>query len=348
MSVIISILQESYFLLNKMSVYLILGFVFAGILHVFIKPSTISKHLGENNLFSVIKASLFGIPLPLCSCGVIPATISLKKDGASRASILSFLISTPTTGIDSIFATYALLGPFFAIYRVLASLVSAIFTGLMATVFLPIKSRKLKNKVSENCPKCLGNHKASVPCRLREKIKSIFTYSFGTLLRDSGVWILLGILIGGLISFFAPESMITKYLGSPLLSMLVMLIVGIPMYICSAGSIPIALALLTKGMSPAAAFVFLLAGPATNSITLTVLAKELGKKTVAVFLSAIIACSLGLGLLMQYIINLLNIDISRQLMLKHAAIPKEVEVSASLILLILIIYGLIKSKIAKK
>ena len=136
MDVITGIFRESYFLINKMSPYLIFGFFFAGILHVFINTETVARHLGKNDLISVVKASLFGIPLPLCSCGVLPAAFSLRKEGASRGAILSFLISTPTTGVDSILATYSLLGGVFAIYRVMASFIAGVFSGIVANLFI--------------------------------------------------------------------------------------------------------------------------------------------------------------------------------------------------------------------
>lgn len=329
-------------MLNKMSIYLIIGFIFAGILHVFIKPKTIARHLGENNFLSVLKASLFGIPLPLCSCGVLPATISLKKDGASKGAILSFLISTPTTGLDSVFATYALLGPFFTAFRVVASFISGLVAGVMANIFLEKDTEKKTENQQEKCTDCGQEHGPGKKLALRNKIKSIFTYSFGTLLRESGAWIMLGIIIGGAISYFVPEELISRYLGSPWLSMLVMLIVGIPMYICSSGSVPVVAALMLKGMSPAAAFVFLLAGPATNSVALTVISRELGKRTAFLFLLTIVLCSLSLGFLVHYLFYAFDIDLAKQLKHHQAVIPLAFEHMASLTLVGLIILNFIK------
>lgn len=337
MNIILGILSESYSLLNKMSVYLIFGFIVAGILHVFLEPKRIAKHLGGRKFTSVIKASLLGIPLPLCSCGVIPATLSLKKDGAGKGAILSFLISTPTTGVDSIFVTYALLGPFFAVYRVVASFLSGIFAGTMANLFLEDTPSGQKQE-EHNCAECGINHLQRGSYNLGHKIRSIFSYAFGMLLRETGLWILAGILIGGAISYFVPSSLISTYLGSAWASMLIMLIVGIPMYICSAGSIPIVAALILKGMNPAAAFVFLLAGPATNSVAITVIGRELGKKTIFVFLSSIVFCSISLGLLLDYLLGVFSIDITQQIMQHGKIIPEWIEIVASVILVSLILY----------
>ena len=126
------IFAESVSLFLRMSPYLLFGFLFAGLLHVFISLGAIARHLGKRNLASIAKSVVLGIPLPLCSCGVIPAAVLLKKKGASRGSVISFLISTPITGVDSIFATYALLGPLFAIYRVFSSALTALVAGVLA------------------------------------------------------------------------------------------------------------------------------------------------------------------------------------------------------------------------
>lgn len=344
MDIIIGVLKESFDLLNKMSIYLLFGFLFAGILHIFLKEGTIAKHLGKSDFFSVIKASLFGIPLPLCSCGVIPAALSLKREGASRGAVLSFLISTPTTGIDSILATYGLLGGVFAVFRVLAAFITGITAGLVANIFF--KSEKIAPKEERDAvaKSCCSHHKAVLSNAVAYKIKGVFQYAFVDLLKDTGVWILLGILIGGMISYFIPETYIAKYLGSGWQSMFIMLIVGIPMYVCASGSLPIVSALMIKGMSPGAAFVFLLAGPATNTAALTLITKEFGIKATGIFLGSIVVCGLLLGMLLNYIWEHLNIDITEHLMHKSAMFPLWIEITASSILIIAILYNIFHSK----
>jgi uncharacterized membrane protein YraQ (UPF0718 family) len=245
----------------------------------------------------VIKASLIGIPLPICSCGVLPLAMSLKKEGASKGAILSFLISTPTTGVDSIFATYSLLGGFFAAYRVLASFVTGVFAGVLANLFL--KDEQEPAGPVQPCKMCCaeGEHAHSG----KERARTALSYAFVDLMRDTGKWLLAGILIGGGISFFMPESFIKSYMGSGFPAMLVMLAIGIPMYVCASGSIPIAAALMMKGMNPGAAFVFLLSGPATNAAGMAVIGGRLGKKALAVYLFSIAICSLALGALLDVI-----------------------------------------------
>ncbi len=348
MDVILGIVKESFFLMNKMSPYLLFGFLFAGLLHVFIDTATIARHLGKSNFLSVVKASLFGIPLPLCSCGVIPAASSLRREGASKGSIVSFLISTPTTGVDSILATYSLLGGLFAVYRVIASFMAGVFSGVLTNILVR-GEREAPAKEEKSCRLCGENeqHRHSVPY----KIKEVFRYAFGELLSDIGKWLLLGILIGGVISFFMPDKFIHTYLGSGWKAMFVMLVIGIPMYVCATGSIPIAAALMLKGMNPGAAFVFLMAGPATNAIGITVIAKEIGKKAVAIYLFSIAVSSLALGMLLDKVWHLLHIKGFDQA-LKHAEfLPGWIGYACTFALLLLIGYNFfhgMKNKVRKE
>lgn len=306
MDIIAGILNESYFLLKRMAPYLLFGYFFAGALHIFVKTETVGRHLGTNSFFSVLKASLFGIPLPLCSCSVIPAAMSLRKEGASKGSVLSFLISTPTTGVDSIFATYSLLGPFFTFYRVIASFVAGVFSGSVANLLL--KQDDMSGVVSD-VPKCglcnddNNGKRNGYPHShgIIKKITGVFKYAFGDLLNDTGPALLLGIIIGGIITFFMPEKFIEDHLGTGFLPMIVMLAVGIPMYVCANASIPIAVSLMLKGLSPGAAFVFLVAGPATNIVTMTVIARNMGKGALVIYLASISLC----GVLMGWFLNII-------------------------------------------
>ena len=344
MEIILSIIKEAYSLLNQMAVYLLFGFFFAGVLHIFMKEGVIARHLGKGNFLSVVKASLFGIPLPLCSCGVVPTALSLRKDGASKGAVLSFLISTPTTGVDSIFATYALLGGFFAIYRVVASFVIGVFAGVAANIFFREKKTPDSLNDQQKCKLCSEEERSQIKHSIFDKIRGVFDYAFGNLLRSVGAWLLIGILIGGAISYFIPGVFIARYLGSGWQSMFIMLLVGIPMYVCSTGSIPIAAALMLKGMNPGAAFVFLLVGPVTNSAALTVIASQFGKRTVFIFLTSIIVCSLGLGILLNHIWQFLNIDILGHITVYGIMPPEWIKVVASSVLLLSILLNTITAK----
>jgi len=320
-----------------MSVYLVFGYLFAGLLHIFLKEDVIVKHLRKNNITSVVKASLLGIPLPLCSCGVLPAALSLKKDGASRGSVVSFLISTPTTGVDSIFATYAMLGGVFTAYRVFAAFVTALFAGMLTNLFNKNRDDSDIQVNTHTCKTCSDHNCSPREHTLFEKIRSVFRYAFGELLEDTGMWLIGGIIVGGVISYFIPDEFISYHLGEGWRSMLIMLLIGIPMYVCASGSLPIVTALMLKGMSPGAGLVFLMAGPATNSVALTVIAKQLGRATLFIFLISIIICGFLSGMLLDYLWIFFNIDTLKHIAKHSEIIPDWLQILSSTFLIISIL-----------
>jgi len=343
MDIIFGIFNKTYLLFNEMAPYLLFGYFFAGILHIFIDTKIISKNLGKKNLGSVIKAALFGIPLPLCSCSVIPSAMSLRKEGATRGSVLSFLISTPTTGIDSIFATYSLLGWFFTGFRILSSFFIGVLSGVIANVFIKEDGKGIEASV-EKCKLC--SHDEEHEHTLFAKIRGIFNYAFGDLLKDNGGSLLLGILIGGMISFFIPEEFVQIYMGTGIKSMMIMLLAGIPMYVCATASIPIAAALMMKGLDPGAALVFLIAGPATNIVTMTVVFKNLGAKSLVTYLGAIITGSLMMGLLINRFLKYTELSFS--ILHRHEMLPEFVNTISVGILAIIIFGNLAKETLFNK
>ena len=248
-------------LTNEMSPYLLLGFLFAGILSVYLKQQRISKYLGGKNLKSVFNASIFGVPLPLCSCGVIPTGVSLYKNGASKSSTVSFLISTPQTGVDSILVTYSMLGLPFAVIRPVVALLTGLFGGLLNIPYdkeIKVKDYDNANKEKENGSRFIN----------------MLKYAFVTFLQDISKWLVIGLLLAALISVLVPDNYFENNFSNPLFGMIMILAVSVPLYVCATGSVPIAAVLLMKGLSPGAALVFLMAGPATNIATLTVLSKN--------------------------------------------------------------------------
>ncbi|MBU1767624.1 MAG: SO_0444 family Cu/Zn efflux transporter [Candidatus Omnitrophica bacterium] len=289
---------ETWGLLIEMAPYLLFGFFIAGILHVFMPRDKIYKHFSKASLSSVIKASLFGVPLPLCSCGVIPVAAHLNKEGASKGSTISFLISTPTTGVDSILATYSLLGPLFAIIKPVASFLGGILAGILVNVTDKEKTVSSPPKTFI-CSTC--NITALHSHNLGEKIKSIFRYGFLELIKDTGKWLIIGVVVGGVIGYLVSPDIISKYLGKPQIAYPIMLLVGIPMYVCATGSIPIAASLILKGMSPGAGLIFLFAGPATNTATISFVGGKLGKKVLFIYLFSIVFISVIFGFLIDYI-----------------------------------------------
>jgi uncharacterized membrane protein YraQ (UPF0718 family)/copper chaperone CopZ len=287
----------------SMAPYLMMGLFFAGCLHVFVKNDIVLKHLGGNTIASVFKAAIFGIPLPLCSCGVLPVAMSLRKGKASNGATISFLISTPQTGIDSIIATWGMLGPVFAIFRPFAALAMGISGGLITNLFsvkpAVIDQARPKRFECNICCETLP-HKHSIT----DKIKNIFSYAYRDFFDDISVNLAIGIVISGAIAFFVPDRFFERYVNNEFLSMLLMVALGIPMYTCVTASIPVAVALMLKGLSPGAAFVFLTVGPATNFSFIMVIAHVMGKKIVTVYLTTLAVMSIIAGYGLNWIFNI--------------------------------------------
>jgi len=322
MELLVSIAAKSWSVMAIMAPYLLLGFFVAGVLGVFVPISFIERHLGKRGFLQIVKASLLGVPIPLCSCSVIPVATSLRKHGATQGATISFLTSTPQTGVDSIAATWGLLGPLFTFFRTLIAFITGCICGAAVETFTPPAEESENGCDDKYCPSC--NPKKGI-----HQWKQVFAYGFGTLPRDIGRALLLGIVISGLLGALVPEDFFTRRLSSEWLSMIVVMGIGIPLYVCSTGSIPIALAMIGMGLSPGAALVFLVTGPATNAATITTVFKTMGRQAVGIYLATLAVCALSAGWL-------LNRIISAEIITKHveqqAAGISRVEQAAALIL----------------
>ncbi|WP_410507999.1 SO_0444 family Cu/Zn efflux transporter [Methanosarcina hadiensis] len=429
------ILLSSWEVFTEAAPYLIFGFAVAGILNALVPDQKIVDYLGASagKIRSVINASLAGLPLPLCSCGIVPAAMSIRKRGASRGATLSFMISTPETGVDSIAITYALLDPLMTVFRPLATIATAILAGIADNLLIgedseksgnkkqekigkrtevlaastlvglssagskcssppcscsthempetgekehvtlenvPLKSRTLEIKseprgdshsvklspsmyVPENkasscsCNHCEQEKNELLPDRktkksVKKEVLEGLKYAFIELPGEISKWMLVGILLAGIISYAVPETIIQEYLGGGLKSMLVMLAVGIPLYICATASTPLAASLVAKGMSPGTAFVFLLAGPATNAATITMVARFLGKRSAALYVGVISVCALGAGILLDWLYLTLGISATATLGSAEELLPESVKAGFAIILLPLMLYGIFR------
>lgn len=314
MNLIFRIFIASWDLLLEASIYVIFGLLVSGLLKVFLDPNMVAGQLGRGRFASVFKAAVLGIPIPLCSCGVLPAALSLKKQGANNGATTAFMISTPESGVDSIAITYALLDPIMTVARPIVAFCTAAVAGISENLLGYRKAGQVAQP-DRRCP--VDNCCDGVDCPSEihknhhtfwQKCAAGMRYAFTDFWGDLAGWFLFGILLAGVITTLIPDDIFNRYLGSGLPAMLLMLAVGIPLYICATASTPIAAALILKGVSPGAALVFLLAGPATNIASLTVLVGILGKRAAALYVTAIAVCAVGFGLLLDFVYASLGIS----------------------------------------
>ncbi|GEA09498.1 hypothetical protein KUL42_42590 [Alteromonas sp. KUL42] len=329
MSDIILLGQNFLALFIESAPWLLLGLLVAGIMHELVPVSFLEKHMGSASLGSISKAAVIGAPLPLCSCGVIPAALGLRRSGASKPSTISFLVSTPETGVDSVSVSYALLGPLYAVVRPITAVISAIYAGVMVRIFDAKEQISSEFSNQTQASSCCGSHSAppkieaksccskehSEPKENREKPTAslsskavdVIKYASGKLLEDIVVWLLIGLLLAAAIKTWVPTDFLTQW-GDGLVAMLVMAVVGIPMYICATASTPIAVGFLAAGLSPGAILVFLMAGPATNISTMGMIKQEMGSKTLVLYLFSVISASVGFGYLLNYLVSAFSLE----------------------------------------
>ncbi len=272
-----------------MSLYLLLGFVTAGLLRVMIPEGWVYRQLGANTYGAVLKAALLGAPLPLCSCGVLPVAAQLKAGGASRPALLTFLVSTPVTGVDSVLATYALMGGFMAVVRPVASVLVAVAGGI-ALLLLTRKGKDSKPREVRLPP---GLPKQTFRW---SRIGEGMEYAFTDLMSGMARPMLAGLLAGAAISVWLPPDLISNYINKGPLPYFLVVALGVPLYVCATGSIPIAAALMLKGLSPGAALAFLIAGPATNTVALAVARDLIGKKGFWIYLVVVAGGAILMGM----------------------------------------------------
>jgi len=277
--------------LVMMSPFLLLGLFMAGIIHVFLNVEKVKNYINHGSIGDIIKAALFGIPLPLCSCSVIPSAVTLRKAGVKNGPTSSFLISTPETGIDSIMVTYGLMDLPMTIFRPIAAFISATVAGILQRMFNDFEFVDDTPAKKPCCKKMAAQKERE--SKKPNKIKEVFRFGYFELLEDIVSWLAIGIFIGACIDYFIPVDMFTNFNGTA--AKLIILFAGIPMYVCASATTPIAAALVLKGLSPGAALLFLLVGPATNISNILVLQKYIGKKGIIINILSISLVSLGLS-----------------------------------------------------
>ena len=338
--IVTAIAVATWAMLLQAAPYMIFGILAAGMLKVFLKPETVARHLAGGHFMPVFKAALLGIPLPLCSCGVLPAAATLKREGANRGAITSFLISTPESSVDSIAVTWALLDPVITVARPLAAFATAFAAGITVNFMKEGTAHDSDDKpcsCNEGCcsPNQGEKHETAPSAGLGSRLRQGVIYAAGDVWGDIAGWFFLGLVIAGVISVMVPGEFLSSYLGGGIGSMLVMLAAGIPMYICATASTPVAAALVLKGASPGTALVLMLAGPATNITSLTVLYGLLGKRAAAVYLLFIAVFSIAAGLALDFFY--LSFGLSAQAVAGAAGetVPYAIQTVCAVVLLVL-------------
>ncbi len=340
-SLVINSLAASWDLFLDAALYILFGLAIGGLLKMFLSTEYVVRHLGSGRYLSVIKAALFGIPIPLCSCGVLPAAAALKKQGANNGATTAFLISTPESGVDSIAVSYALLDPIMTVARPLAAMLTAMTAGMTENFLNPPPKRPAGTPVQLGpCPVdgcCDGTACDTASHRkhhgLFAKIGAGLRYAAGELWGDLAGWFFVGILLAGLITTLVPAELMGNVFGGGLAAMLLMLVAGIPLYICASASTPIAVALILKGVSPGAALVFLLVGPATNAASLTMLTGLLGKRATARYLAAIAVVSVLCGLLLDAVYAASGLTAAATIGQAAEVIPRPLALASAVVLL---------------
>lgn len=299
-------MQEILHLVYAMSPYLLLGFLMAGLMHAFVPGRLYRRYLSRPGFRSVLHAALLGIPLPLCSCGVIPTAMSLRREGASRGAVVSFLTATPQTGVDSIAATASLMGWPFALLRPVAALCTALLGGWLTDRLLPETAASASPSAPGTSGCCSDEgcscHSEERPLSFRQKCVEALRYAFVDMMQDIGKWLVVGLVVAGVITLCVPDNFFAHFAGHPLLSILFVLLFSIPMYLCATGSIPIAVALMLKGLTPGAALVLLMAGPASNAAAILVIRQVMGARTQWLYLVSIVTGAIGFALLTDYLL----------------------------------------------
>jgi len=349
-----AILRSTWEMYLDAAPWLILGIVAAGLIHALMPEGLLGKWLGGDGSGSVIKAALVGAPLPLCSCGVLPAAVGLRKEGASKGATVSFLISTPETGPDSIAISYALLGPVMAVARPIAAVSSAIFSGLLTNAFVrgetvqPV-AEPVAASCSSGCGDSCAGDKPNANAPITRRVWGGIRYAFSDIMDDIALWLAIGLGVAGVLSALVEPEALGVY-GSGIGAMLVMLAVGVPIYVCATASTPIAAGLMAVGVSPGAALVFLLAGPATNIATLGVVGKDLGPRALTAYLLGIGLSALASGLILDAVLAAWSIDIQVQMAVAGEAVPELLKLASSLLLapfFALSLYREVKNRVSR-
>lgn len=319
----IAFLDNLYLLSLDAAPLLVAGLILAGLMKAWLPTELLEKQLGGPGVGPVVKAAVLGAPMPLCSCGVLPVAMGLRRAGASKGATTSFLISTPETGVDSIMLSYGLLGPVMTIARPVVAVVNAIAAGLLTGW-----GDDEPAPANADNRSCCHSKPSAAP---KTSWKQGLSFTFGRLLEDMLPWLLVGMLFAAAVQTFVPQAWLAEWGRGPL-AMIVMVLIGIPMYICASASTPIAAGLLLAGVSPGAVLVFMLAGPASNIAAVGMVYKELGRRALLAYLGTVSTISIAAGLLLDALIAHFGWEIQVAHGHHSAMLPEWLALSALLLL----------------
>ncbi len=366
---LLRILWQTWDIFREASLFLLFGFLLAGLLAVLVPQRWLSKLFGHGKVKSVLWASTVGAPLPLCSCGVLPTALALKRQGATPGATVAFLIATPETGVDSVSLTYALMDPIITVFRPVAAVVTAICAGLATNFFgvprmpgvpgagaPPAEPAQAHDHAHDPHGHAHDHahahhhpHAHGLPAggALARAPRQVLAYGL-TLLEDTCYWLALGIVLSALVAAAIPATLFEQYLGNELISMLLMLAIGIPIYTCASASTPLAATLVLKGLNPGAALVFLLAGPATNIGSLVVLTKFLGARIMALYLGSIVVVTLAAGYALNAVYRYSQIDPLASFGKATTILPEPAKVASAVVMIGLLIYGMRRANVPEE
>lgn len=333
--------------LLSFSLYLVIGLLIAGFIHAFIPFEKIQKSFSGNSFISVLKAALFGVPLPLCSCSVLPTAVTLKKNKASNGATSAFLISTPETGVDSIFLTYGVMDFPMTIFRPIAALLSALLAGVLQNGF---NKFEYHDEESEKISSCCSPQKSCSSKVERKsfgsKIAKMMKFAFGDLMDDMALWLTFGVIIGVAIEMLVPLNLINDI--PAIQQKAIILLVGLPLYICASAVTPIAASLIMKGLSPGAGLLLLLVGPATNISNILVMQKYIGKWGVVINVISVALVALGMSSFVDWFYTGTTLSFNIMGDGHHAETANWLEVSSAVIVALLLLKGIVYNESVRK
>jgi uncharacterized membrane protein YraQ (UPF0718 family) len=363
MSQLTAFLRETWMLTAEMAPYLLLGFLIAGLLRVFFTEAWVQRHLGQRGFYQICKSVVIGIPLPLCSCGVIPVAAGIRRSGGQRGAVAAFTASTPQTGVDSIAASVGMLGWAFTGVRLLVAFVNGIVAGLVVERWGDGKKKDASaEEASEEGSCCANAEETGQSCchddsatesdsahdagkSFGRKLAEGFEFGLVTLPRDLAGALIVGLLIAGVISSLVPADFFEGFPGGLVGSYVALTVISLPLYVCSTGSIPMAYSFLQAGLSPGAVIIFLIGGPATNTATVSALWKMIGARGTIGYILSIIVTSW----VFAFIIDLSGVSfLIRSEVEGHAMGPGLFQQAMGVVLVALLAYAYLWPKVKKR